>query len=58
MGLLDNILRDGQPEEEACDCCQCDIEGRSGCHHGNSRLRLPACDTCPIKTSALKPTDD
>lgn len=58
MGLLDNILREGESEENQCDCCQCDIEGRPGCHHGNSRLRLPACDTCPIKTSALSTRDE
>jgi hypothetical protein len=52
MGLLDNILHDGPPEER-CTCCQCDIENRSGCHHGNSRLRLPACDTCPVKDPSL-----
>jgi hypothetical protein len=46
MGLLDNILRDG-PDEERCDCCQCDLQGRSGCSHGRSRLRLPSCDPCP-----------
>lgn len=57
MGLLDNILRDEESPEN-CDCCQCDIEGRSGCHHGKSRLRIPACQTCPIKTSALKAGDD
>jgi hypothetical protein len=57
MGLLDNILHDGEPEEENCDCCVCDIGGRSGCGHGRSRLRLPSCETCPIKTSALRVED-
>lgn len=54
MGLLDNIM----DRANECDCCQCDIDNRPGCHHGNSRLRLPACETCPIKTSALKTGDD
>jgi hypothetical protein len=56
MGLLDNILRDGGSPEN-CDCCQCDINNRSGCAHGKSRLRIPACETCPVKTGAL-PLDE
>lgn len=48
MGLLDNILREG--EDEICYCCKCDAAGRPGCVHQTSQLRLPVCDTCPEKT--------
>lgn len=48
MGLLDNLLRD-EPPEERCTCCICDIGTNSGCPHGRSRLRLPGCETCPVK---------
>ena len=45
MGLLDNIM-----EHDRCDCCKCDAAGRPGCSHQISQLRLPACETCPVKT--------
>lgn len=55
MGLLDNLLHDDLSEER-CDCCQCDITNRPGCSHGRSRLRIPACDTCPTKKT--RPVED
>lgn len=52
MGLLDNIMGN-----EICLCCKCDAAGNPGCPHQISQLRLPVCDTCPVKSGTTPPED-